>query len=100
MSYSYYLGTKCENLEKGHLTKLGAGHCRSWVFASLQPLLSLEPHPIPLCQIDTGLGHRDCRGSYNTATQDTLVGQAGREKLLGTEDLSVLVCGLIELAGL
>lgn len=38
MSYSYYWGAKCENLEKGHLTKLGAGH---WVLGVRFPPTSL-----------------------------------------------------------
>lgn len=48
MSYSHYLGIRRRNPEKGHLTKLGAGHCGPWVFPSLQPLLfSLMTCPIP-----------------------------------------------------
>lgn len=38
--------------------------------------------------------------SYGTAAEDTLVGQAGREQLMGTEHLSVLVHGPVVLAGL
>lgn len=39
-------------------------------------------------------------GSYGAAAEDTLVGQAGREQLVGTEHLSMLVHGPIVLAGL
>lgn len=51
----------------------------------------------PLC---AGLCLRERRRTYGTAAEDTLVGQAGREQLVGTEDLSVLVQGPIVLAGL
>lgn len=43
---------------------------------------------------------RHCGWSYGTAAQHTLVGQTGREELMGTEDLAVLVSGPIVLAGL
>lgn len=40
------------------------------------------------------------RASYGTAAEDTLVGQAGREQLMGTEHLSMLVQGPVVLAEL
>lgn len=49
-------------------------------------------HTITLCRpICAGLCSQEGGRSYGTAAEDTLVGQAGREQLVGTEDLSVLV---------
>lgn len=107
--------------EAGGGWRAGASPLRAWI-------LGMSLSMLQLCQVffcgtlscpvfaglTAGIRQRECGGAagfrtghettvsvaFNTATQDTLVGQAGREQLLGTEDLSMLVCGLIELAGL
>lgn len=59
------------------------------------------PRSTPLCS--AGPDHwpvlKGSSRSYGTAAEDTLVGQAGREQLVGTEDLSMLVRGPVVLAG-
>lgn len=102
----------CRSPEEGHLTQLGAGHSKPqmrlplpqpsppFYFAVSWGKPSPHPHCCALCKLGLWPGCRDSESSYCAAAEDTLVGQAGREQVRDTEDLSMLVHGPVVLAGL